>query len=235
MSARKGRLADAMKAKTQLPSGETEEATAEEQPAETPHLRAAPDPQPSAPEEPAAEATPEAEPAKKPPAKKPTKPARRDRKPTEPAPADGGGEWQPKAQVRDGRGTVDIPTPPAEETTPEPAATEPREPSTADQAQLDPLTHLRRVMENGPYQSRYVEDLPPRSGKGTYVRLPMHLQDALAGYCDRNTAPMGDFVAAVLDSFFRDIGLLPPLGEGHRPNEEMLDRLRREARRSYDY
>lgn len=103
-----------------------------------------------------------------------------------------------------------------------------------DLGQPDDLIHLRRIIETGRDQRRYVEDLPRRSEKGTYMRLPVHLQDVLAEYCDRNTAPMADFIAALLDSYFRDIGVLPPLGKGHRPNEKVLDKIRKETR-TYDY
>lgn len=96
------------------------------------------------------------------------------------------------------------------------------------------LDHLRLVMAGGRDQRRYVADLPRRSDKGTYLRLPVHLQDVLAEYCDRNDAPMADFIAAVLDGYFRDLGALPPLGEGNRPDEEFFENLRKQAR-SYDY
>jgi hypothetical protein len=98
----------------------------------------------------------------------------------------------------------------------------------------DDMVHLRRLIESGRDQRRYVEDLPRISDKGTYLRLPIHLKDVLGEYCDRNVAPMADFIAALLDSYFRDIGILPPLGEGHRPNEKALDKIRKESR-SYDY
>lgn len=96
------------------------------------------------------------------------------------------------------------------------------------------LKHLRAVVETGRDQRRYVENLPRRSEKGTYLRLPVHLQDVLAEYCDRNTAPMGDLVAAVMDSYFRDIGALPPLGEGNRPVEKFFEKMRKQQR-TYDY
>ncbi|WP_156698049.1 hypothetical protein [Nocardioides sp. Leaf285] len=45
---------------------------------------------------------------------------------------------------------------------------------------------------------------------------------------------MADFITAVLDAYFRDLGALPPLGEGNRPVEEFFDRLRKQQQ-VYDY
>lgn len=95
--------------------------------------------------------------------------------------------------------------------------------------------HLRQIMTTGADQRRYVADLPRRNDRGTYLRLPVHLQDVLSEYCDRKTSPMNDFVAAVLDSYFRDIGALPPAGEGNRPVAEFFERQRSQERERYDY
>lgn len=96
------------------------------------------------------------------------------------------------------------------------------------------LDHLRAVMLTGADQRRYVEDLPARTGKGTFVKLPIHLQDVLREYCNRyKGAPQQDLIAAILDAYFRDLGALPPLGTGHRPVDEFFDDLRDKQRGDY--
>lgn len=165
----------------------------------------------------------------------------------DPAPEDESAPEAPATAAADQEpATASDPEPDQDEQTPAPG--EPDEQATtavaAQRAQVlagtgqislgSDLAHLHKVMANGRDQRRYVEDLPRRSDKGTYLRLPIHLQDTLAEYCDRNVAPMADFIAAVLDAYFRDIEILPPLGEGHRPNEKMLDKIRKQSR-TYDY
>jgi hypothetical protein len=97
------------------------------------------------------------------------------------------------------------------------------------------LHNLAATMERGRNQRRWVEDnLPHRSERGTFMRLPVHLLDVLDEYCDRRDLPQQDFVAAVLDSYFRDLGALPPLGAGHHPDEQFFAEMRRQQR-SRDY
>lgn len=142
---------------------------------------------------------------------------------------------------------------PAPDTEPEPVAEKaaPRRrkaaastPSTTDAGATTPaeplattlgLHHLAATMERGRNQRRWVEDnLPHRSERGTFMRLPVHLLDVLDEYCDRKDLPQQDFVAAVLDSYFRDLGALPPLGAGHHPDDRFFTELRRQQR-SRDY
>lgn len=123
---------------------------------------------------------------------------------------------------------------PAEATASRQAQT-PEDPDERAAARLkQDLSHLRLIIDTGRDQRRYVEDLPPRTARSTHIRLPAHLQDLLAEYCDRNKAPMADLITAIVDAFFRDVGALPRLGEGHQPNEEFLAKARREAR-THDY
>lgn len=97
------------------------------------------------------------------------------------------------------------------------------------------LHNLAATMERGRNQRRWVEDnLPHRSERGTFMRLPVHLLDVLDEYCDRRDLPQQDFVAAVLDSYFRDLGALPPLEAGHHPDERFFTEMRRQQR-SRDY
>ena len=106
--------------------------------------------------------------------------------------------------------------------------------STASPAALG-LHNLAATMERGRNQRRWVEDnLPHRSERGTFMRLPVHLLDVLDEYCDRRDLPQQDFVAAVLDSYFRDLGALPPLEAGHHPDERFFTEMRRQQR-SRDY
>lgn len=224
---RKSRLAGAMAAKAVIEEPEKTEAS-------PPTLSVAPDPvEPAAPVDQAPEApenTPDAAPVE-PMASTPTL----DPDQVEP-------EVVPSADP----GPIETPeVEPATQPQPRsvaPAAGEPLQKAQvlAGTGQIDlgpELKHLRAVVETGRDQRRYVENLPRRSEKGTYLRLPVHLQDVLAEYCDRNTAPMGDLVAAVMDSYFRDIGALPPLGEGNRPVEKFFDKMRKQQqqqRRTYD-
>lgn len=90
------------------------------------------------------------------------------------------------------------------------------------------LVHIRTAMARGRDQSDYFAKLPKPTGRGTNVRLPPHLQDILKHFCDPIDAPIQELVAVVLDAFFRDLGALPPLGEGHRPKREFFDALRQD-------
>lgn len=153
-------------------------------------------------------------------------------------------EDEPEAVTTREPDPVVAPAPEPKATTPRKKATTPAAAAPVQTAQVlagvpqvsieQDLTHLRSLIATGRDQRRYVEDLPQRTGKGTYLRLPVHIQDVLGEYCDRNTAPMADLIAALLDSYFRDIGALPPLGEGNRPVEKFFDKMRKETR-SYDY
>lgn len=215
---KKSRLAGAMAAKASIPSAEGPEAGGvEAAPAAPVAEEPAPAPAPPvAPEPPAPPAAPEATPTAEPPAP-PTAPIAEEPVPV-PAP----------------EATPEPPVAPVTEPVPAPLQ---KAQVLAGVAHVDietDLKHLKAIVASGRDQRRYVENLPRRSEKGTYVRLPVHLQDVLAEYCDRNEAPMGDLVAAILDSYFRDIGALPPLGEGHRPIERFFAKIRRETR-TYDY
>lgn len=84
--------------------------------------------------------------------------------------------------------------------------------------------HIQQVMDGGRDARPYLQGLTDK-GDATTFRLPKHVKAALVAYCDKRDAPMDALVGAVLDAYFRDLGLLPPKGEGNRPNTEFLSKM----------